>query len=263
MKELLEGKKFYEFGQYIKGAISRKICRKRYEEYDLLIKEALEQLIIIKEENMIIDLGEDYLFNFPKYNKEFTQPFIDFVVKAFYNGRKGRRVQFLEKVIYQTEGKIKLFYSVLCDAYTAAKEIQKAYRYAIKCLNMDKIYGSLNELIKLGNPSEKDLFIIRAMLELLNAGLIDECHNMMKQYDADIKGLPLVEFTQWVLHSIKIKSFNAFKAVISAHAIVLERDEDLIRYLDKVAQRYFGQAIIEQEGLSKMIGNMMKMINQN
>ena len=260
MKELMEAKKFYEFGQYIKGAMSRKIARKKYEEYDALIKEALGQLIIIKEENMIIDIGEDYLFNFKKYNKEFNQPFVDFVIKVFINGRKGRRVQFLEKVIYQTEGKIKEFYSVLSDAYIAAKEHNKAYRYAIKSQQLDKFYPILNELIKIGNPSEKDLFICRAVLEFLCSELSEPAYLILARYSGEFKSSPLYQFTQWILHAIKIKSFNAFKEIILGFSQQLERDEDLIRYLDKISQKYFGQNIIEQEGLSKMLGSMLKMM---
>ena len=218
MKELMEAKKYYEFGQYIKGAMSRKIARKKYDEYDALIKEALQQLIIIKEENMIIDIGEDYLFNYKKYNKEFNQAFADFVIKVFLNGRRGRRVQYLEKVIYQTEGKIKEFYSVLSDAYMSAKEYQKAYRYAIKSQQLEKFYPLLNELIKMGNPSEKDLFICRAVLEFLCAEQNEHASMILARYSGEFKSSPLYQFTQWILHALKIKSLNAFKEIIVGYS---------------------------------------------
>ena len=144
-----------------------------------------------------------------------------------------------------------------------------AHTNFILCRDIDHMALTINELSKTSNlNSEGDLFVARAMLELMS-----RTENFVlplrlrKEYFASLSS-PLLNFVDMLPDVIELKDFMLYKDLIAKYDQQIKRDPNLmnviiiaclffIKYLERIAQKYFGQRLREEGGLAKLLNSFL------
>jgi Golgi to ER traffic protein 4 len=87
--------------------------------------------------------------------------------------------------------------------------------------------------------SESDLFVARAMLELISRSENFElAKKLRKQYFSEVKS-PIINFAEMLPEVIGMKDFALFGELIKKYDAHIKRDPVFMTILDRIAQKYF------------------------
>jgi hypothetical protein len=97
------------------------------------------------------------------------------------------------------------------------------------CRDVDNIAVTINELLKQAYPdTELDLFVARAMLELLSrSDNFDLPRRFRKQYFPSVKS-PILNLVDLLPELIDIKDFNLYKETVEKYDAQVKRDPNFI-----------------------------------
>jgi len=97
------------------------------------------------------------------------------------------------------------------------------------CRDVDNIAATINELMKQAYPdTELDLFVARAMLELLSrSDNFDLPRRFRKQFFPTVKS-PILNLVDMLPELIDIKDFNLYKETVDKYDAQVKRDPNFI-----------------------------------
>lgn len=116
-----------------------------------------------------------------------------------------------------------------------------------------------------GYQSERDLFLTRAVLQLLALEnlkdaneLYDAFSNILAKNGVPLKSTPLTNFTKFLLRTLERQAFPLFELLRNRYQQALRRDASFQLYLDRIQESFFGVKP-QKRGMQAMLDNMMSM----
>jgi len=107
-----------------------------------------------------------------------------------------------------------------------------------------------------GFPSERDLYIARAVLQYLCLSNLSDARTVYMCFKEAVKiQTPLINFLEFLLQTIEQKSADLFVKLRNIYTPSINRDDTFSRYLDIMAKNYFGLQPPQSSS-----GGMMKLL---
>lgn len=117
----------------------------------------------------------------------------------------------------------------------------------------------------LGYQSERDMFLTRAVLQLLALENLKDANLLHEQFSkilaekgTPLKNTPLANFTRFLLKTVERDAYPLYQVLVQKYAPSLNRDQSFIQYLDRIQEIYFGVKP-QKRGMQAMLDNMLGM----
>jgi golgi to ER traffic protein 4 len=114
-----------------------------------------------------------------------------------------------------------------------------------------------------GNDSEKDLFITRALLQLLCVSDVKEAKYFFEEYvklhcevdETFNSKSPLLNFCRFLMLSIEKKNLELFQMLQDKYEFHLQRDQHFSKYLKGIGAEHFGM-VQSESGLGGLFASL-------
>lgn len=110
-----------------------------------------------------------------------------------------------------------------------------------------------------GYQSEREMFLARAVLQLLALENLKDANALYTEFNAildknkcPLKQTPLAHFTKYLLKTVERDAFPLFQMLCQKYMQVLQRDQSFILYLDRIQESFFGVKP-QKRGMSAML----------
>ncbi|CAG9335935.1 unnamed protein product [Blepharisma stoltei] len=228
---LLNEGKTYEFAQNILNRARRLISRGQHaESIDIALRAALELLKRQTIPNELLDIIVQTSQNSP--------PNSDLIEEIYSHLSAPNDIAFLKKLCKNCpDPKI---YALIARALDDSGDLGKSLLYWIGAGSYREIIRILQILIDRGYPGEIDLFVCRTVLILLsfkNLSLAQHIIGEFKYVDT-----PLLNFTRFLIQALDVKEFSLVGILKERYAPTLQRDLNLIKYLEHVEKAFSAEA---------------------
>ncbi|CAI5740694.1 unnamed protein product [Peronospora destructor] len=135
---------------------------------------------------------------------------------------------------------------LLARAYQTAEEFSNALKHFLHAENPQELAEMLFQWSTLGYPSESDLYLTRAVLQLLSLENLRDANKVYESYVTKCNSagrpvdLPLFNFTRFLLLTLERDALPLFQMLEERYAPALARDTSLKSYLSIIAQKFYG-----------------------
>ncbi|CAH0489146.1 unnamed protein product [Peronospora farinosa] len=135
---------------------------------------------------------------------------------------------------------------LLARAYQTAEEFSNAMKHFLHAENPQELAEMLFQWSTLGYPSESDLYLTRAVLQLLSLENLRDANKVYDSYVTKCKSagrpidLPLFNFTRFILLTLERDALPLFQMLEERYAPALARDASLKSYLSIIGQKFYG-----------------------
>ncbi|GLE02066.1 hypothetical protein PINS_up010904 [Pythium insidiosum] len=135
---------------------------------------------------------------------------------------------------------------LLARAYHRAGDFQHATKHFLHAEQPVEFASVLFEWSKTGYPSEADLFVARAVLQLLSLENLRDANKVYEEYMALSQtagrstDLPLYNFLKFLLLTLERDALPLFQMLQERYAASLNRDASLKSYMSAIGQRFYG-----------------------
>ncbi|CAD7704208.1 unnamed protein product [Ostreobium quekettii] len=127
--------------------------------------------------------------------------------------------------------------------------------------------SALATCARMGEPCEEDLFVARAVLQVLAWARVDQladrvssAQSLLTEYQEDrlLPETPLMHCMQLMIQALNKNSATLFQMLLNKYDASLSRDPSLSHLLQKVEQVFFGAQ--QTNGFGGMLGGLMQML---
>lgn len=267
--DCFEEKNYYEAHQVYRTVYYRLSAKQKWDELQDLLYNGAIRLIEVNEPTSAMDLAELYIEVLTKGNISVSPGVLEKFEKLFSSlpsvlekdtaaadGQKvDRRSQFLslavkwsmnvsEKRRYKQRGHAGL-HSCVANVLWREGNYCAARSHFMLADDPKKFADFLVEFQrKHGDESEKDLFVVQAVLQLLcnrrprSASILlrEYCQKHPEINSEPPYDLPLLNFARFVILAIRARKVEFFTRLLEVYD--LGRDPNFIRYLDRIGQLY-------------------------
>eukprot|EP01080_Neovahlkampfia_damariscottae_P000794 gene794-9044_t len=275
----LEGGHFYEAQQLYKTLYHKFTKSKNFEKATQILINGFDKFIEKQQYKLANDLAVDLLEVFEKAEYKTTTQVIP-------KKEKSTPVDLLQEMIskYPSKGDysyLKLDFLNLCIKWSTkilpqkSNDIQKgvpSFHYILAqeyfkkndYINAHKHFSRANspeahasmifDWSLTGESSEKELFITRALLQLLCVSTAKESKIFFEEYlklhsevdDSFNSKTPLFNFCKFLIMSVEKNNFELFEMLKEKYEFQLQRDSSFEKYLKGIASEHFG--VTQSEG---------------
>lgn len=137
------------------------------------------------------------------------------------------------------------------------KYFVQGYRFAIKSKNIDVIFKEIDSAFNDSelnlNDNDKVYFIARTCLELLMNKEIKLAEKLILKYiknnDNYNSNHPILNFVFILISFLSLKecNFEKYKELINSYQNIINKDNDLQKYLNFISLKYFNQSLEKKE----------------
>ncbi|EEY68586.1 uncharacterized protein PITG_17700 [Phytophthora infestans T30-4] len=135
---------------------------------------------------------------------------------------------------------------LLARAYRTAGDFTHALKHFLHAENPQELADTLFQWSTQGYPSESDLYLARAVLQLLSLENLRDANKVYEAYVAKCQSvgrpvdLPLFNFTRFLLLTLERDALPLFQMLQERYAPALARDSSLKNYLSVIGQKFYG-----------------------
>ncbi|OWY97101.1 hypothetical protein PHMEG_00032456 [Phytophthora megakarya] len=135
---------------------------------------------------------------------------------------------------------------LLARAYRTAGDFTAAMKHFLHAENPQELAEALFQWSTQGYPSESDLYLARAVLQLLSLENLRDANKVYEVYVAKCQSegrpvdLPLFNFTRFLLLTLERDALPLFQMLQERYAPALARDSSLKSYLSVIGQKFYG-----------------------
>ncbi|KAG6611125.1 uncharacterized protein IUM83_15915 [Phytophthora cinnamomi] len=135
---------------------------------------------------------------------------------------------------------------LLARAYRTAGDFSHAMKHFLHAENPQELADTLFQWSTQGYPSESDLYLARAVLQLLSLENLRDANKVHEMYVAKCQSagrpvdLPLFNFTRFLLLTLERDALPLFQMLQERYAPALARDSSLKSYLSVIGQKFYG-----------------------
>ncbi|CAI5716710.1 unnamed protein product [Hyaloperonospora brassicae] len=135
---------------------------------------------------------------------------------------------------------------LLARAYCMTGDFPHAMKHFLHAETPEELADALFQWSKTGYPSESDLYLARAVLQLLSLENLRDANKVYEAYVAKCEhagravDLPLINFTRFLLLTLERDALPLFQMLQERYALALARDSSLKSYLGIIGQRFYG-----------------------
>ena len=143
------------------------------------------------------------------------------------------------------------------------QDIMLATKHMLHAHRPDELAAMLVKWAKLGPESERDLYLARAVLQLLCLENLRDANAVNKAFRAEFPDLdtPLLRFIGYLLRTLERDAYPLFQVLRSKYAPSIARGttqtSSFDAYLDKIASVFYGVAA-PKSGMASMMESLMK-----
>lgn len=140
----------------------------------------------------------------------------------------------------------------LARSYTRQKDYGRAQKHFLRAEEPEELIGMLLEWMEKGYSSERDLFLVRCVLELLcleNLRSANMVFKRTRESCAMMEESTLLNFTEFLLLTVERDAAPLFTMLTEKYSIALARDEVFASYLTKIGEVFFDIAKPAPAGL--------------
>ncbi|KAE9020499.1 hypothetical protein PR003_g13527 [Phytophthora rubi] len=147
---------------------------------------------------------------------------------------------------------------LLARAYRTAGDLTHAMKHFLHAENPQELADALFQWSTEGYPSEADLYLARAVLQLLSLENLRDANKVYEAYVAKSQSagrpvdLPLFNFTRFLLLTLERDALPLFQMLQERYAPALARDSSLKSYLSVIGQKFYGLQL-PRSGLSSIL----------
>jgi len=262
---------YYDAQQLYKTLIRIYSDAEDYETAANVAYEGAQKLLEFKQGNAGGELAAMVVECWVKSKSKPESDKIQIVLKlfqAFTNDARDSRASFMKTAISWTSqfgnnphGE-PLLHLDMARSYRIAVEYSTAHKHYLRARQPEEHAQMLIEWSRKGFKNERDLFIVRTVLQYLclesikNANLVVGIFR--KEYTDGSLDTPLMNFSDFLLKTVERKAGPLFEMLRLKYAPSLSRDATLGAYLDQIGDIYFG--IKASKGmLDNLLGGFGKM----
>ncbi|KAG2763470.1 hypothetical protein JG687_00007924 [Phytophthora cactorum] len=135
---------------------------------------------------------------------------------------------------------------LLARAYRTAGDPTHAMKHFLHAENPQELADALFQWSTQGYPSESDLYLARAVLQLLSLENLRDANKVYEAYVTKCQSagrpvdLPLFNFTRFLLLTLERDALPLFQMLQERYAPALARDSSLKSYLSVIGQKFYG-----------------------
>lgn len=135
---------------------------------------------------------------------------------------------------------------LLARAYRTAEDFSRAIKHFLHAENPHELADTLFQWSTHGYSNESDLYLTRAVLQLLSLENLRDANKVYEVYVAKCQNdklsvdLPLFNFTRFLLLTVERDALPLFQLLQERYAPALARDSSLKSYLSIIGEKYFG-----------------------
>ncbi|KAK4009808.1 Golgi to ER traffic protein 4 homolog [Daphnia magna] len=158
-------------------------------------------------------------------------------------------------------------HQMVANIYWRETNYHMARYHFIRSDDMDNLGSMLVEIqVDLGYPSEIDLFVTQAVLQILCIRNLSFANSLFDNYlerhplldNEPPFNYPLLNFTWMLLLAIRSTKLSAFAILCEYYQPSLKRDPSYKDYLDRIGQIYFGMPPPRGMSNQGMFGNLIQ-----
>jgi len=148
------------------------------------------------------------------------------------------------------------------------KDYGRSYQYLIKTENIDDLVMLLVEWTQQSLPTERDLFVTRAVLNLASQGKVKNADDVLHKFLEHYYPLqtPLINFLRLLLLTLqkKSESFQQFDLLRTKYKRSLSRDPEFVVLIDTIAQKFYKIPPPNTGGIGNLLQNLVRgMMTEN
>lgn len=130
---------------------------------------------------------------------------------------------------------------LLAQAYERAQDYESASKHFLHTEKPKEYATMLETWAKEGYASERDLFIARAVLQLLALENLRDANVVFEQYTKAFSDLdtPLINFLSFLLQTLERDAVPLFQMLRQKYATSLARDESFGMYMGMIGQKFY------------------------
>eukprot|EP00331_Platyophrya_macrostoma_P033426 CAMPEP_0176457426 /NCGR_PEP_ID=MMETSP0127-20121128/31927_1 /TAXON_ID=938130 /ORGANISM="Platyophrya macrostoma, Strain WH" /LENGTH=273 /DNA_ID=CAMNT_0017847675 /DNA_START=25 /DNA_END=846 /DNA_ORIENTATION=+ len=259
-EHLLKENRYYEFEQKIKTFSSRFLSSDKVPEAVELLFGGAVKLFEVKDDgaaygliNMAITTIKEKSLDFDKlYKKNFLNIF-----NAIQYSKEKLELGLKVMAMFYKEQDREI--SMLCAEEALKKEeYHIVQKFLLKCEDSNKFAVSmLQQWMKLGEPQERDLFVVRYILMKLAVHRPADAKFIYDAFRKEMK-TPLMNFAGLLIKAAELHSTKAFEVLLKGYEVSYDRDPSFAKILRKIGSVYFGYASENEtmfSGFFKMLSN--------
>ncbi|KAF0979025.1 hypothetical protein FDP41_002095 [Naegleria fowleri] len=291
LKTLCEEGKFYEGQQMFVVLYNKTYKQEKYDKCAQILLSGINKMHQYKQVALMIDLAKYLVSMFTKMDASTTHKYaikddqiaaidiIKHVIELYHeledNAPKEdiqRMIGFLEKVVtWSAQSQVPkisdnhgepFIHMELGKLYFTLGNYEESNKNFLKSNSPDEFSAMISEWMKKGEKSEFDLFITRAVLQLLCAKkeeMARKVYKLLIEKTEKETATPLLNFVKFLLLSIEKNNLALFTYITNKYQSELTRRDASFKelYTDKIASIYFGvKSAKSQTGLSSMINSL-------
>jgi hypothetical protein len=271
---------FYEAQVMYKGLFHKFEKTSSFDKATAVLLNGIDTFYKHQQMDLVMDMSLDLLSLFDKAKVSPTSPINASTPIAILTDLSGKfstgtkRIEFLKacvkwsaKVVPQivtgvTNG-YDDFHFQLAGEYQKIGDYSHAHKHYTRCSHPVDHAKMLISWSKLGSLSERDLFVTRAILQLLCMVRMKDSRTVfelymkkLKETDPKWKDTALVHFCSILLIAVEKGNGPLFEIAQQKFSYSLSRDAAFEKYLKQIGKHYFG--IVEQDSsMGGMFGNLL------
>lgn len=153
-----------------------------------------------------------------------------------------------------------------CHGWRGLGQVSQHY---IRGKDMTGFAAALAQSVGEGNPEEEDLFVVRAVLQLLAVGKgngldekLEDAHELLQSYESMMRrGLPdtpIMHFINLLIKALEHRSLKLAEMLQTTYSVSLAREAQLSGLLQRIKQVYLGAQ--SSGGMQEMMSSMLQML---
>eukprot|EP01089_Gocevia_fonbrunei_P003298 TRINITY_DN13230_c0_g1_i1.p1 TRINITY_DN13230_c0_g1~~TRINITY_DN13230_c0_g1_i1.p1 ORF type:complete len:294 (-),score=49.46 TRINITY_DN13230_c0_g1_i1:20-901(-) len=258
---------YYEAHQLIKLLAHRYTTQNKFEDAAKIYIHGAQQML----EHQQYQSGSDLTNLLIKlYDKDFTpdDEKINVIISVFNSyppDVDDGKVSFMKSAIRWSltkgthkQGDPKL-HLTLAKYYSSQQLFGDAHKHWIRSDDPKAFAEVMIQYANEGYPSEKDLYIARAVLQYLILGNLKDANIIFDIFCQKEAGLstPLINFLRFLLQTLERDAYPLFTVLKTKYKISIERDPSFSQYLDQVGLVFFNQKP-QDNSMSGMFSNILQ-----
>ena len=235
--------------------------RKRIAELKALISNSLEAFAAKDQKDLLADLFIFYYNEHAKKAEDFDEFFYE---KALYSLEKGSRQRMqltFQRIIDSNVLDIARFEipNALAEQLLVDGKAHEAYLYFNRARNVQRSIEMTRRFMEEGNKGEQDLFIARIILAYVARKELERAKEISTAFMHE-KRTPILNFCNMVIDLIELGEKGLFVELVrEKYAQSIKRDPQIISYLEKISDNYFGGVALQEkkQGLGELLSSML------
>eukprot|EP00743_Colponemidia_sp_Colp-15_P005498 GILK01005912.1.p1 GENE.GILK01005912.1~~GILK01005912.1.p1 ORF type:complete len:291 (+),score=52.19 GILK01005912.1:68-940(+) len=273
LERRLQDGQFYEAQQIVKTLCFRYKAQKKWDEAIELLTTAAQKMLQHRQVNEGADLGQMLVDIYTETNVPETQESLGPLVSIFCafptDEPNPVKYKFMKAALKWSSqvGSLPLgspqLHKLTALSYWKDCDYAAAQRHFLRAGQPSLFAEMLTQWAHTGNKDEEDLFIARAVLQLLALKQINDARAVLSKALSNSTAFdsPLIHFCKFLIQVCEERSSELFQILKDKYEPSLNRDPSFAQYLTLIGKEVFGIQS-QRGGLSGMLNDLMGMFSQ-